>query len=436
MTVTFDLKRLADNIRYRWGAYGITTYVDELYRRLERTDGVDVVPAIFADVDEAAFSTLELAATHLERSLRGPIACNWTRKASAPGLPGALRLLNHPRRGRSLLNPVTRALDRLAYVRTPFTRERQCDIYHSPVNPLPPVEWTGDSLRVLTVMDVIDLKRPELFPTGIAPIRKALDSVDVERDYVICASESARREILSVIPIREERTSVIHLAAKDLFDKPTLYSARERLARSGLIDGTFVLALAQDDPRKNLNALVDAFRKLRSSNNFGAHQLVLVAARKREQQLTETVEARGLPRSAFKILVDVDDATLAGLLALAAVFAYVPLYEGFGIPVVEAMKARCPVVVSSVSSLPEIAGDAGLYVDPTSVDGIAAGLQHVLGNEPLRESMKEEGRRRAERFSWDQTAAATVNFYRQIVNAQRDQIVRTRSASRAVRTVC
>lgn len=415
LTVAFDVKRLADSVRYNWHNTGITRYVSSLYDNLLKcADRVKTEPVVFADMDEPSLFSLNVAANQVQQALGKEIPLAWQKRNTFPGTFQALKVLRGIRGGRRILNPLERKISKFAYDPLPFSSRMQWAIYHSPVNPLPPVQWTGNALRVLTFHDCLHLKFPDMFPWGTPPIRKALDSVDVNCDYVICSSDCTRRDVMSFIPIAEERTCVIALAADALFANPRRELAHQLLQSINVVPGKYVLALAQAEPRKNILRLAKAFQRTRTNPAFSDYVLLLVASSTRRNTIIKRLQATGLPMSVFKIIVGIDDETLSGLYAWAALFAYVSLYEGFGIPPLEAMSAGCPIVVSNTSSLPEVVADAGQYVDPTSVEDIAAGLTRVLSNESVREALIARGKKRSKAFSWEKTAAMTLDFYEQI----------------------
>ena len=418
-TVAFDVKRLADSLRYNWQHYGVTLYVNELYNRLKSAATTEIEAVAFAEEDEASLVTLEDAVTRVQAATCKNITRGWRPRNTRREIVALLRLLGRAPRGRTVLAPLVRRLDRTVFERVPFGKPTRWDIYHSPINALPPPAWTGTAVRVLSVMDVLHLKRPELFRRGTPPIRKTLQSVDVHRDYITCISECTREDVLSLLPISRDRVSVIPLAARSLFRRPRRDQAIELLRNTGVEPGRYVLALAQNDPRKNIPRLARAFRLATRDPALGEYVLVLVAARRNQRKTAQQLSASGLNSSAFRIVVDVKDDLLAGLYACAAAFAYVPIYEGFGIPALEAMSARCPLIVSKTSSLPEVAGDAGLYVDPLREGDIADGITRVLSNRWLRRAMRNEGIRQARQFSWEQTATKTVALYEQILDQTR-----------------
>jgi glycosyltransferase involved in cell wall biosynthesis len=417
ITIAFDIKRLADSFQYNWQNFGITRYTRNLYDQLTHAERAIVEPVVFANADEQFTSKLDNAVSGIQANMGKEVSRNWERRNPLPGTFLALHLLGHIHQARRLLDPLERKLDRLVYDRIPFPNRLGWDIYHSPINPLPSAQWIGKATRVLTVHDLLDLKFPKWYPKE-TNISKVINSIDGERDYVVCDSDCTRRDLMSLAPIDIEHTCVIPLAGEVVFAHPCRERARSLLRIENIVSERYVLALAQNDPRKNISRLAQAFRTIKDAPMFSDCVLVLVAARSQRTFLLEQLQATGLPESFFKIVVDIDNETLSGLYACAALFAYVSLYEGFGIPVLEAMSAGCPVVVSNTSSFPEIAGEAGFYVDPESVEDIAAGLSQVLGSESLRKSMNVKGIKRAEEFSWGKTAAMTLDFYERILRTR------------------
>lgn len=258
--------------------------------------------------------------------------------------------------------------------------------------------------RVLTVYDMIH----ELFPENFAPYdptarRKA--SAVMRADHVLCISESTRRDLLERHGLPEDRVSVTHLAYDSLPEAGP--DVRELVG-----DGAYLLYVGTRSHYKNFHGLLEAYAAsawLRGSFRlvcFGGSALT-VGERSRIHEL-------GLPEVAV-VQVGGGDERLATLYRNAAAFVYPSLYEGFGIPPLEAMSAGCPVVCSQTSSIPEVVGDAGEYFDPRQVDSIRAAIERVLQSSEYRQSLIERGQARHKEFTWKRCATETLDIYRRLV---------------------
>ncbi len=195
------------------------------------------------------------------------------------------------------------------------------------------------------------------------------------------------------------------LAADERFFAPPGAAARsDTLQRVGL-SGAFVLSAGTLEPRKNLPRLLDAWRGLPAAVRGNTTLAIAGPAGWEAGELQQSVDDTG---GTARLLGFVSDDDLLALYASCTAFAYPALYEGFGLPVLEAMAAGAPVLTSSVSSLPEVAADAAVLVDPTDVAAIREGLAQLLGDAGLRERLTLAGRAQAGTFSWARTARQTV----------------------------
>jgi alpha-1,3-rhamnosyl/mannosyltransferase len=223
-----------------------------------------------------------------------------------------------------------------------------------------------------------------------------------------CISAATRDDLVRRFPHAAGKATVIPLAADRAFAEP--------VARPGhpLLERPYVLAVGTLEPRKNLERLVAAWSLLPAELR-ARHDLALVGPRGWEDDAI----LRAAHAAGAKLLGHVSDAELRALYAGAAAFAYPSLYEGFGLPVLEAMAAGAPVVTSSVSSLPEVAGDAALLVDPRDPRAIADALARVLADPALAAWLRAAGRARAAAFSWQRTARETLTLLRGIAGRRR-----------------
>ena len=254
-----------------------------------------------------------------------------------------------------------------------------CTTFRAPLRATVPV--------VVTVHDLAAVRHPELFTawtrlyarTLLLPVLRAADRV-------LAVSEFTKREVVELAGVRPERIAVApNAASTDLFT-PGGPSA----------GGEYVLAVGTLEPRKNLSRLIEATRTL-------GLELRIAGAPGWGSVSVEAPHVRWLGRP--------DDAELATLLRGALCLAYPSLYEGFGIPVLEAMLCGTPVVTSRGTAMEEVAGDAAELVDPRDVDSIAAGIERALAR---RDELRAAGLARATRFGWDATAAAATAAYREV----------------------
>jgi len=233
-------------------------------------------------------------------------------------------------------------------------------------------------------------------------------------DRIITISEASKRDIVRCYRVPEEKVSVTCLAASlpGLTTDQTLMSPDSGTAPPK----PYILNVGTLEPRKNLAGLLKAFARARSKGL--PHSLVVVGANGwgnspvaglvNELRIKEHVHFTGF----------VDDQTLPRLYGGADFFVYPSLYEGFGLPVLEAMACGTPVITSNVSSMPEVAGEAALLVDPCSTAEISDAMLRLAGDEELQSQMRAKGIERAGHFSWERTAEQTWQIYQEVIGSR------------------
>jgi glycosyltransferase involved in cell wall biosynthesis len=217
---------------------------------------------------------------------------------------------------------------------------------------------------------------------------------------LLCISEATRTDLLARYQWAEAKSCVIPLAADEGFSRPLPASELEAVRNRHGLNAQFVLCAGTLEPRKNLLRVLEAHAGL--SRRV---QLALVGPRGWEFRPILDEAAR---RDDIRVLGQISDEDLAALYQACTVFCYPSLYEGFGLPLLEAMASGAACVTSSVSSLPEVGGDAVVYVEPTSVEGIRMALEGLIASERRRTDLGAAARRRASGFTWDRTAADTL----------------------------
>jgi len=268
---------------------------------------------------------------------------------------------------------------------------------------------------VITLHDISFLRYPEFFPRELYWRLKLslLYSVKKTRK-IITVSEFSKKEILEFYRIADEKIEVVYNGVSENF-RPVDAQNRDIILKKYGITRPYILSVSNIQPRKNLSRLVKAFLSLLKNNEKFPYDLVIVG--KKLWLYNEIFnEIRNTHFKERIILTDyVSEKDLVFLYNYADVFIYPSLYEGFGLPVIEAMACGCPVITSNVSSLPEVVGKAGILVDPYSVEEIAKAIYNVIKNKDLREVLKIEGIKQSRKFSWKITAEKTLKVYEEIL---------------------
>lgn len=272
---------------------------------------------------------------------------------------------------------------------------------------------------VVTIHDVITLILPEYRERLVNRLYTALVSRAVRNvEAVIAVSECSARDIHRVLGVPRNRIHVIGNAV-DSELRPVEDSARASAVRARLgVPERYVLYLGGFDARKNLRRILEAYASLPAGLR-AAYPLVIaggahLVGHPLYPDPRSVVDQLGL-HAHVRLIGEVGDADKPVLYSGASVFVWPSLYEGFGMPVLEAMACGAPVITSTTSSLPEVAGDAARLVDPTSVAAISTALGELLESEPLRAEMRGRSLARASEFSWEEVAQRTLGVYESVL---------------------
>lgn len=289
------------------------------------------------------------------------------------------------------------------------------DVLHSSYYPLPQRPVGSARLqRFLTIYDMIPLLFPEYFEPQI--VRNFTDIIRSIRpdDWVLAISESTKNDFCAWTGFDPARVFVTPLAASNLFYycNDPLKNSQVR-SRYGIPDGPYALSLCTLEPRKNIDHTIRCFVKTIREQRIPDLNLVLVGTKgwNFERIFTEIAHADDIRERIF-VTGYVPDEELASLYSAAMMFVCPSLYEGFGLPLLEAMQCGVPVISSNSSSLPEVVGSAGLMVSPTDGDALCQAFWDLYRSSELRGEMSRKSLVRAERFSWEQCAEDTVAAYR------------------------
>jgi glycosyltransferase involved in cell wall biosynthesis len=291
-------------------------------------------------------------------------------------------------------------------------RREHPDVYHAPHYVLP----AGVRCRsVVTIHDCIHLMFPQYLPNkaAYAYARASMWAAARRSDCILTVSEASKRDILHFFKVPPEKIVVVYNAIDDHFRVTPAEEDVARVRERYQLDHQFVLYVGNIKPHKNLVRLIEAFAELRTSGFDELKLLIIGDEISKLPALRRAVHRHKLHKH-VRFLGYLPDQTLAILYRLASAFVFPSLYEGFGLPALEAMASGTPVVTSNVSSLPEVAGDAALLVDPYDVDSLVEGLRRVLSDPVLAADLRRRGLERSREFSWERSVEKTRQVYQEI----------------------
>lgn len=225
---------------------------------------------------------------------------------------------------------------------------------------------------------------------------------------VITISESSKNDIIKAYDIPAKKIAVVYPGIKQpmTLEEPHIYGIKQLQAKHGISD-KYILFVGTLQPRKNIVRLIEAFAQLKAKTPSDLQLVIIGKKGWQYEEILEAPEKFGV-KDQVTFLQNIGDDELPLFYKNAVCYALPSLYEGFGLPVVEAMQYGCPVITSNISSLPEAGGAAALYVDPTNVDDIAEKIEKLVTHEDLRKKLIAKGHEQAKKFSWEKTAKETL----------------------------
>ena len=289
----------------------------------------------------------------------------------------------------------------------------RADLFHAPHYVLPALT---PCRSIVTIHDCIHLVFPQHYLPGRLTrslARFTFWHAANRSARVLTVSEASKRDILRFFSIPSDKVDVIYNAIDDRFSLPPDDAQMTRVRDRYQLHDRFLLYAGNVKPHKNVERLIDAFARLRQ-DGFGDIKLLITGSEvSRYATLRHAVHRYNLHKH-VRFLGFLTTDTLATLYHLADAFVFPSLYEGFGLPPLEAMASGTPVLTSNVSSLPEVVDDAALLVDPYDPKSIANGMRQILSDDALRERLVSRGRTRAACFSWEESVKRVLTIYRQV----------------------
>ena len=368
MKVAIDARKLHD--------FGIGTYIRNLLRHLARIDSSSEYVLLSAQADMGV----------------------------AEGLGRNFRTVLEPSPNYSIREQI--------HVPWVLHREKP-DVFHAPHYVLPPAVRCRS---VVTIHDCIHLMFPQYLPNraAYAYARGSMWNAARKADRILTVSEASKHDILRFFHVAPEKIEVVYNAIDERFWTVPSEEEFERVRERYQLAHRFILYVGNIKPHKNLVRLIEAFDGLRRLGGYDDVKLLIIGDQiSKLPALRRAVHSHKLHKE-VRFLGYQSDETLSILYRLASVFVFPSLYEGFGLPPLEAMACGTPVVTSNVSSLPEVAGDAAVLVDPSNSESITDGIRRVLDSPELAAELRRKGPLRARQFSWEQSVARTHDIYRAV----------------------
>jgi glycosyltransferase involved in cell wall biosynthesis len=289
------------------------------------------------------------------------------------------------------------------------------DLYHEPNF----LAFEFDGPLVLTVHDLSWIRYPHTHPKErVRAMHKYFEPSLRRASVVLTVSEFVKRELMEVFAVDPGKIRVTPNGLDPSFRPMTEHETQPVLAKHELRRRGYLLSVGTLEPRKNLERTVQAYTLLPAPLR-SRYPLVIVGAKGWHTQAIHAVLAPLAESGEAKVLGYLERDELAAITASAAAMVYPSIYEGFGLPPLEAMGCGVPAITSTVSSPPEVVGDTGLLADPFDVDAIAAAMRRMLEDESLRDSLGPKALERSRRFTWDETARLTFAAYREAVASSR-----------------
>ncbi len=344
--------------------------------------------------------------TYLYHWLRSLQTSNSPHKLTVFPMIGRLPALDHRQSVMPLL-PTAFHLAMLTVLnRTWLPIGPSCDVFH--ISNLVRSFPRNAKAITATLHDLTTWTNPEMHTRGnIAADQAFAEAIISKADRLIAVSEHTRQDAIKILRIPSDRIDVIHHGVPDCYFQATPQEAEE-VARKYQLERPYILFCATIEPRKNLDVLLDAYALLAPSLKESFDLVVAGMAGWASQATVERLKSSG---NGVRYLGYVAERDMPGLTRGATVFVYPSLYEGFGLPLAQAMAAGVPTITSGVSSMPEIAGDGALLIDPKSTEELRAAMTRLLLSPSARESLAAKAKGQAERYRWEDCAAKSWDFF-------------------------
>lgn len=289
-------------------------------------------------------------------------------------------------------------------------KNKAIDIYHVPQNGIG-LPSKKNCLYISTIHDIIPYVMPETVGRGyLKRFIEQMPEIIQNSDMIITVSEFSKKDIMRIFDVEEDRIKVTHLAADECFKPMDKEYAKKIISEIYSINDDYILYLGGFSPRKNVKSILVAYSRIFKNLPMNIKVVILGPSKDEHSYLIELCNSISI-RDKVIFTGYVPYEHLPYFYNASTAFVYPSLYEGFGLPPLEAMSCRIPVITSNVSSIPEVVGGGAILINPFDTEELKAALEKLLCDERLRDDVAERGYMRSKQFSWAKTAAKTLNIY-------------------------
>ncbi|WP_333887687.1 glycosyltransferase family 4 protein [Clostridium sp.] len=295
-------------------------------------------------------------------------------------------------------------------------RKENIDIYHIPQNGIGISENIGCK-KIVTIHDLIPYILPETVGKGyLFKFLKEMPKIINSSDGIITVSNCSKRDILKFFPIKEDKIFVTPLAADKKYRPLDKDKCKYKIHANYNIENPFILYIGGFSPRKNVSSLITAFSKIHKKLDKN-YDLIIVGSNKDDSDILKNLSIDLNIDKNIKFTGFVEEKMMPIFYNACDIFIYPSLYEGFGLPPLEAMSCGTPVIASNISSIPEVVGDGGILINPCDMENFMYSIEALINDINIREDLSLKALKQANNFSWEKTAEKTIEIYKKVLES-------------------
>ncbi|MFL0195591.1 glycosyltransferase family 4 protein [Clostridium sp. WILCCON 0269] len=294
-------------------------------------------------------------------------------------------------------------------------KKETVDIYHIPQNGIG-ISENIECKKIVTIHDLIPYILPETVGKGyLSKFLKEMPKIIDLADGIITVSDCSKKDILKFFPINEDKIFVTPLAANSRYTPLEKDKCRYEINSNYNIENPFILYIGGFSPRKNVSSLITAFSKIHKKLDKN-YDLVIAGSNKDDSDMLKNLSINLNIDKNIRFTGFVEEKMMPIFYNACDIFIYPSLYEGFGLPPLEAMSCGTPVITSNISSIPEVVGDGGILINPFDIESLMYSIEALINDSSIREELSLKALKQSAKFSWEKTSEKTIEVYNKILN--------------------